>query len=313
MNTFDQKLKETRKYPLRTDPEKVNVLEVNTGYKCNLRCTHCYVESSPDRTEMMSLETVDKILNILEITDELKVVDITGGAPELNLHYRYFVKSAAAMGKKVMVRTNLAVLTEPALEDMPEFFAKNKIKIIASLPCVTEEGVDRQRGKGTYRKAVAVLKKLNSLGYGKEEPSLALDLVFNPGRAALAPDKGMLEKVYKEKLMEMHGISFNGLIALPNHIIGRLGKSISDEEKKAFQKELEEKFNPDAVGNAMCRFIVNVSWDGKLYDCECAQKFRVPLKSGIAGLDEFDYGVLSNREIATTPTCFICTAGAGTT
>ncbi len=310
---FDQKLMEAGKYPLRSDPDRVHVLEVNITYKCNLRCVHCYVEASPDRTEMMSFETINKILDILRRIPELEFVDITGGSPELNPHYRYFVKSAANMGKHVIVRSNLAIFTEPGMEDIPKFLAENKIKIIASLPCYTEEGVDSQRGKGVYKRIISVLKILNALGYGKEGTGLEIDLVFNPNKAGLAPDKEMLKKIYKEKLMGMHGITFNDLIALPNHAIGRLGNVMPEYEKKAFYKELEDKFNPATVENAMCRFIVNVSYDGKLYDCECAQKFNVPLKSGLVSVDDFDYETLRDREVATTLNCFICTAGAGTT
>ncbi len=311
MNIFDLKLKVTGKYPLKA--KRFNVLEANVGYKYNLRCTHCYVESSPERTEEMTLSTINKILNILRENNEITTLDITGGAPELNPHYKYFVKSAVDMGKKVMVRSNLAIFTEPAMEDIPEFLAENRVKIIASLPCVTEEGVDSQRGKGTYKKVISILKKLNGLGYGKEGTSLELDLVFNPAKASLAPEQQMLEKVYKDKLKEMHGIVFNHLIALPNHPGGRLRKSMSGDEIRTYEKELEEKFNPGAIENVMCRHIINISYEGKLYDCECAQMAGLPVKSEIAGIDNFDYERLIRREIITMPYCFICTAGAGST
>ncbi len=311
MNIFDQKLKESGNYPLKA--KRFNVLEANVGYRCNLMCTHCYVESSPERTEEMPLSVIDKILDILRENKEITTVDITGGAPELNQRYKYFVKSCADMGKKVMVRSNLAIFTEPGMEDIPEFLAENKIKIITSLPCVTEVAVDSQRGKGTYKKIISILKKLNGLGYGKEGTSLELDLVFNPAGASLAPEQQMLEKVYKDKLKEMHGIVFNHLIALPNQPGGRMRKSMSEDEIKTYEKELEEKFNPGAIENAMCRHIVNVSYEGKLYDCECAQMAGLPIRNEIASIDSFDYEELTRREIVTMPYCFICTAGAGTT
>ncbi len=315
MNAFDLKLMETGNYPLRTDPDRVNTIEANICYKCNLRCIHCYVESSPERTEIMSLETIDKILDILRKTPELTYVDITGGAPEMNPHYRYFVKSAAGMGKSVIVRSNLVIFMEPGMEDLPEFLAESSVKILASLPCYTEEGVDSQRGKGVYKKSIHMLKKLNGLGYGKEGTGLEVDLVFNPPKAALNPDKEILKKVYKEKLMEMHGISFNDLIALPGNPVGRLRKSMSEEELTAYYRELEGKFNPDpkVIQTAMCRYVINVSYSGKLYDCECAQKFNIPLKSGLLSVDDFDYEVLRDREIATSTACFNCAAGAGHT
>ncbi len=311
MNTFDQKLQESGKYPLKA--AKFSVLEANITYKCNLRCTHCYVESSPDRTEEMSKEVMDKILTVLRNNSELTTVDITGGAPELNPNYKYFVQSCVDMGKKVMARSNLAIFSEPGMEDIPEFLAKNKVKIVASLPCVTEDGVDVQRGKGTYNKAIAALKRLNGLGYGKEGTGLEIDLVFNPGKPGLAPDRAMLEKVYKEKLLEMHGITFNNLIALHNAPVGRLRRTNPDDAIKAFEQELQDKYNPAAVSNAMCRHIINVSYDGNLYDCDCNQMMKIPISEKISTLDRFDYDGLSKRDVITTRTCFICTAGAGTT
>ncbi len=311
LNAFELKLKESGHYPLKAG--RFNVLEANVGYRCNLRCTHCYVEASPERTEEMSPDIIDRILDVLRENPPLTTVDITGGAPELNPHYGYFVKSAAGMGKKVMVRSNLAIFAEPGMEDIPEFLAENRVKIIASMPCVTEEGVDKQRGRGTYRKIIPVLKRLNALGYGKEGTSLELDLVFNPGGPALAPERQMLERVYKDKLAEMHGIVFNHLIALPNQPGGRLRKSMSDEEIQAYEKELEDKFNPDALENVMCRHIINISYDGRLYDCECAQMAGLQVRQDISTLENFDYERLAGREIVTMPYCFICTAGAGTT
>ena len=311
MNIFDQRLQENGKYPLKAT--KFSVLEVNIGYKCNLRCLHCYVDSSPDRTEEMSRDVVDRTLDVLRNNGKITTLDITGGAPELNPHYKYFVKSAVDMGKKVMVRTNLVIFYEPGMEDIPEFLAENRVKIIASLPCVTEEGVDSQRGKGTYKKSIAALKKLNGFGYGRGGTGLELDIVFNPGKAALSPDRTLLEKVYREKLSEMHGIIFNNLIALHIAPVGRLRKTTRDDEIRAYEQDLQDKFNPAAAENAMCRHIINVSYDGTLYDCDCTQMLKAPLKESSVTLDNFDYEKLSSREIMTTPTCFICTAGAGTT
>ncbi len=311
LNAFELKLKESGHYPLKA--KRFNVLEANVGYKCNLSCTHCYVEASPERTEEMPLSTINRILDILRDNKEITTLDITGGAPELNSHYKYFVKSAVDTGKKVMVRSNLAIFAEPAMKDIPEFLAENRVKIIASLPCVTEEGVDKQRGRGTYRKIIPVLKKLNGLGYGGEGTSPELDLVFNPGSASLAPEQQMLERVYKDKLKEMHGIVFNHLIALPNQPGGRLRKSMSADEIKTYEQELEEKFNPDALENVMCRHIINISYDGSLYDCECAQMAGLQVGREVSTLENFDYERLAGREIITMPYCFICTAGAGTT
>ncbi len=309
MNIFDQKVKDTGDYPLKA--ERIETLQVNMGYRCNLACTHCHVEASPYRTEEMSSVIVDKLLDVLKRHDEIKTVDITGGSPELNPNYKRFVKAASDMGKKVMVRSNLAILAEPEMEDIPEFLARHKIKIIASLPCYTEEGVDSQRGKGTYKKAISAFKKLNDLGYGKERTGLEIDIMFNPAGAAIAPDQHALESAYKQKLNEMHGISFNHLIALSNMPIGRLGKSMSEDDKKEYLNQLIEKFNPSTVKNVMCRYLISVSPEGKLYDCDFWQMLNIPVKNVSSDIDNFDYSKLKNREIVTLPLCLMCTAGAG--
>ncbi len=310
MNIFDRRLKETTgHYPLKA--RKINTLVVNVGNKCNLRCTHCFVEASPDRTEEMSLSTINKILSILRENSEITVLEVMGGAPELSPYFKYFVKSAAGMGKDVKVPSNLAVYFEPGMEDIPEFLAENKIKILASLPHYTEEVMDKQRGKGTYKKAISALKKLNGLGYGKEGTSLELDIMFNPAGASMSPDQQMLENVYRDKLKEMHGITFNHFFALTNIPMGRLGKSMSEEEINAYMKELEEKYNPDTVENLMCGYLISVSPDGRLFDCDCAQILGLPVKNGDSHIDNFDYKILSKREIVTTPLCFTCTVGVG--
>ncbi len=229
MNAFDRKLSGSNDYPLSA--ETVSTLQDNMGYRCNLKCTHCHVNASPDRTEEMSSDNVNKVIRILCDHDEITTLDITGGSPELNQNFRRLVKAASDMKKKVLVRSNLAIYSEPGMENIPEFLAENRVKIIASLPCYTEEGVDGQRGKGTYKKAVEALKKLNTLGYGKEGTGLEIDIMFNPQGAEIAPDQHLTESAYKEKLGEMHNVTFNHLIALSNMPIGRLGSRLSDDEK----------------------------------------------------------------------------------
>jgi radical SAM/Cys-rich protein len=311
MNKFDQKLNDMGHYPLKADD--VSTLQVNIGYKCNLRCTHCHVDASPGRTEEMSSETVDRLVEILRDNDEITTVDITGGSPELNPNYKRLVKSSVNMGKKVMVRSNLAILTESGMDDIPDFLAKHKVKIIASLPCYMAEGVDGQRGKGTYEKSISALKRLNELGYGQEGTGLEIDIMFNPAKEGIAPDQKMLENAYREKLKEMHGITFNHLIALSNMPIGRLGMSMSASEKEVYLKQLEEKFNPATVTNVMCRHLISVAPDGTLFDCDFWQVLKLPVKTRNSNdVYSFDYASLSNREIITAPLCFMCTAGAGT-
>ena len=309
MNTFDLQLKEYGQYPLKA--KDIRTLQVNIGYKCNLSCTHCHVEASPDRKELMSLSTMSKVINILRENDEIDTIDITGGSPELNPYFKYLVKSCADIGKKIIVRTNLAIYSEPGMEDIPELLSANKVKITASLPCYSEEGVDGQRGKGTYIKAIAALSKLNSIGYGMNGNGLDIDLMFNPAKADIAPDQKMLEKAYREKLKEMHNISFNNLIALSNMPIGRLGRSISEDENMEYIKSLKDKFNPGTVDNIMCRHLINVSPDGSIFDCDFWQMLNLPVKTKCSHVDDFDYESLSGREIVTTPLCYMCTAGAG--
>jgi len=311
MNTFDLKLRNNvpQFYPLRAD--KITTLQVNMGYKCNLRCIHCHVDASPDRTEEMPLHTVYKLLNILEENSEITIVDITGGSPELNPNFKYFVKAVSDMDKNVMVRTNLTIYSEDGMKDIPEFLKENRVKIIASLPCYTEEGVDKVRGKGTYKKVISALRHLNKLGYGKEGTGLEIDIMFNPADASIAPDQHMLENVYKEKLKEMHGITFNHLITLRSMPIGRLRKSMTDSQRKEYLKLLEEKFNPDTVNNLMCRRLISVSPHGKLYDCDFWQMLNLPVKNGNPHINDFSYQTLRKREIVTNSLCFMCTAGAG--
>lgn len=308
MNSFDQKLKGCGQYPLKA--KEITTLQVNVGYKCNLMCSHCHIEASPERVEMMSLPAVSQILDILRDHDEITTVDITGGSPELNPFFKYFVKSCADMGKKVIVRTNLAIFSEPGIEDVPEFLAENRVKIIASLPCYSEEGVDSQRGRGTYKKAMNAMKKLNALGFGNNS-GLSIDIMFNPAKADIAPDQQTLEKAYKEKLKETQGITFNHLLALGNMPIGRLGKTLTEDDHREYMDKLREKFNPRTLENVMCRSLISISPEGKLYDCDFWQMLSLPVRSKSSDIGNFDYAVLSNREIVTNALCFMCTAGAG--
>jgi radical SAM/Cys-rich protein len=210
-----------------------------------------------------------------------------------------------------MVRTNLAIYSEPGMDDIPEFLAEKGVRIIASLPCYTEENVDKQRGKGTYTKAIEAIKRLNSLGYGKDGTGLELDIMFNPMKEDIAPDQKMLEKAYKEKLYEMHGITFNRLMTLNNMPIGRLGKSLSEAEYNKYIETLKSKFNPDTVDGLMCRYLISVSPWGNLHDCDFWQALRLPVTSQYRTIYKFDYNALKEREIVTNVLCFMCTAGAG--
>ncbi len=309
MNAFDRKLREHDCFPLIA--QEITTLQVNLGYKCNLSCTHCHVEASPAREEVMSEDIMSTILHVLKENPDITIVDITGGSPELNPHFKQFVSSCSGLGKKIIVRTNLAIYAEPGMEDIPSFLAEQNVRVVASLPCYSEAGVDSQRGKGTFKKAIKGLKKLNSLGYGKEGTGLVIDLMFNPGSADIAPDQKILEQAYREKLQEMHGITFNSLIALGNMPIGRLGQSLTPDNHKKYIEKLVDKFNPDTIPHVMCRSLVSVAPDGKLYDCDFWQVMNLPVKSISSDISAFDRTALSSREIITNSLCFLCTAGAG--
>lgn len=309
MNTFDQKLKEAGHHPLTA--YAVTTLQVNIGYRCNLRCRHCHIEASPDRKEMMSLRTLAKLLDILRENDEITTVDITGGSPELNPYFKYYVKSCYHLGKTILVRSNLAIYTESGMEEIPDFLADNRVKIIASLPCYSAEGVDSHRGKGTFEKAMRAFRLLNGLGYGKEGSGLQIDIMFNPAGASAAPEQQLLESSFKTNLFQHHGIVFNRLIAFSNMPIGRLGTSLSEEDRTAYLKELQNRFNPATIQNLMCRNLISVSPDGVLHDCDFWQVLNLPINTESHRVEHFDYVKLSNREIVTNPLCFMCTAGAG--
>ncbi|GAB4539792.1 MAG: arsenosugar biosynthesis radical SAM protein ArsS [Thermodesulfovibrionia bacterium] len=309
MDGFNQRLKEIGVYPLKA--VDITTLQVNIGYKCNLMCTHCHVEASPVRQEMMSVIIMSHIIDVLEDNDRIDTVDITGGSPELNPYCMYLVNLCVSTGKKVIVRTNLTLYAEPAMRGLLSFYADKRVKIIASLPCYTEEGVDRQRGRGSYQKIIMAMKELNSIGYGKEGSGLELDIMFNPFGAEIAPDQKMLEDAYKQRLWDMHGVVFNHLLTLNNMPIGRFGKSLSEDERLGYMRMLEERFNPNTVDNLMCRHLISVSPDGRLFDCDFWQMLNIPVKGECSTIDRFDYDTLSRREIVTSQLCFMCTAGAG--
>lgn len=309
MNTFDRRLQEAGHYPLTA--REVSTLQVNIGYTCNLRCTHCHVDASPERKERMPLATLSRVLDVLKNNDQIGTVDITGGSPELYPYLKYFVKSCKDLGKKIIVRTNLAVLTEKETQGISEFLAEHKVRIVASLPCYSEENVDKQRGKGTFKKAIAALRHLNSLGYGREGSGLVIDIMFNPSGAAVAPDQSMLESSYKKRLRVEHGITFNRLIALSNMPIGRLGNVLSEQEKKQYVQLLDEQFNSVTLPHVMCRNLVSVAPDGRLYDCDFWQMLGIPMKGGARTIEDFHYPSLKSREIATNSLCLMCTSGAG--
>lgn len=291
----------------------IEILQVNIGKKCNLTCTHCHVEAGPQRKENMKLETVDKILELLKASPEIHSIDITGGAPELNPHFKHLVRGASALGKKIINRCNLTVLFEPAMEDMPEFFKEYKVNVVASLPCYSRENVEKQRGNGVFQKSIEALKILNNLGYAVEGTGLVLDLVYNPAGAFLPPEQSKLEADYKKELKELFNIEFNNLFTITNLPIKRFNDFLKREGKmQEYMQLLLDNFNPQAAVSVMCTSLVSIGWDGKIYDCDFNQMLELPVTNENQSIFELkSFSQLLNDELVLKNHCYGCTAGAG--
>ncbi len=288
---------------------RVEILQLNIGKKCNQTCSHCHVNAGPARRELMTRATMQRVLDWLAPT-QIPVVDITGGAPELNPDFRFLVEQVRAGNRRVMDRCNLTILFEPGQENLAEFLAANQVEIVASMPCYSLENVDAQRGDGVFDLSIAGLQKLNSLGYGRD-PNLVLNLVYNPGGAFLPPAQGALEQDYKRELKQHFGIEFNNLFALANLPIARFATHLRRENQLGeYLDLLAANFNPATVNNLMCRNTINVGWQGEVYDCD----FNGMLNLGwneTPFLWDVDLSRVEGREIATGKHCFGCTAGAG--
>jgi radical SAM/Cys-rich protein len=291
--------------------ENIETIQVNLGFLCNLQCLHCHLDGSPNRPEVMDWPTMEMVLEACRQVD-CRLVDITGGAPELNPNFRRFIDSLHAEDFPVQVRTNLTALYEPGLENLPQFYRDRNVRLVASLPCYLEENVNRQRGNGVYQKSVKMVNRLNELGYGSD-PKLVLDLVYNPGGAFLPSDQGALEADYKRELNERFGITFSSLIAIANMPIGRFERELRrSDQARDYGRLLRDSFNPDTIENLMCRHQVNVGWDGTLYDCDFNLALGLPVNHGIPShIGQFDPSRLAERPIVVGEHCFGCTAGAG--
>ncbi len=308
--TFDDVLNRIGLHPLT--PIRIEILQVNVGKLCNQTCNHCHVDAGPDRTEVMSRETMVHCLDVLRNSD-IEFLDITGGAPELNPNFQWFVSQAREIGKKILVRSNLTVLTTRKMEDMPLFFAENQVTVISSLPCYTAENTDRQRGEGVFERSIQALRKLNALGYGHEGSGLELHLVYNPGGPSLPPAQELLKADYKHVLAEEYGIMFNELFCITNMPISRFLDYLIQQGKLAgYMHKLVDAFNPSAAEAVMCRNTLSVGWDGRLYDCDFNQMLDLGVNSrSPRHIKDFDLEVLTRRHIVTRRHCFGCTAGAG--
>lgn len=305
---FEQKLESARVFPLKATG--IETLQVNVGRLCNQTCVHCHVDAGPDRKEIMPREVFLQCLRVLDET-EIETVDITGGAPELNPHFRWFVEECKARGRHVMDRCNLTILLTRPHEDLAEFLAKHEVEVIASLPCYTAENTDAQRGEGVFKKSIAGLKLLNSLGYGRDERR-KLNLVYNPGGASIAPSQAKLQAQYKQILGSEHGIVFNELYCITNMPIGRFLDFLVESGKyEEYMTSLANAFNPSAARNVMCRSLISVDWQGYLYDCDFNQMLDLRVNHGMPKHISEWHADLHTREIVTRNHCYGCTAGAG--
>jgi len=291
----------------------LQILQVNLGYLCNLSCTHCHVNAGPKRTELMDKTTIDLVLDVIK-SRNVKTLDLTGGAPEMNPHFRYLVSEARKLGVEVIDRCNLTILLEPGYEDLAQFLADEGVNVAASLPCYTQDNVDKQRGKGVYDSSIEGLLKLNKLGYGKEGSGLTLDLVYNPGGPSLPPAQAALQEDYKVRLRDDWAIEFNELHTITNMPISRFGSMLmSKGQFNEYMQLLIDNYQPQNLKTVMCRTTVSVDYQGNLYDCDFNQMLEMPIEN--AGQPRHIQDLLTDDlqgdNIVVAGHCFGCTAGQG--
>ena len=310
-----------QKLGLPLTKSQITVLQINLGKRCNLACSHCHVEASPKRTEELTPEICQQLIEVIERFPQLQVVDLTGGAPEMNYGFKPLVEAARRAGKEVIVRSNLTIYFEPGFEDLPEYCANHQTRIVASLPCYLQDNVDKMRGSGVYQDSIQAIQKLNQLGYGKN-PQLILDLVYNPPvpnteKFSLTPDQVKLEKDYKSYLEEHFGIVFNNLFTITNLPIGRTKFHLEHRQLiKPYLQFLESNFNSGTVEHLMCRNELSIDYLGNIYDCDFNQMENLPAKTRDGGkltvAKLLQAGTLDViEEIQTAAYCYGCTAGCG--
>jgi radical SAM/Cys-rich protein len=309
---FEDRVRAVHPEPLTA--RGIKILQVNVGYQCNMACRHCHVSAGPLRSEAMDGALVDNVLRVLQ-ENPIETLDITGGAPELNPYFRRLVTDARNMGKRVISRTNLTIVSEPGMSDLPEFYRDHDVELIASLPCYLEENITAVRGRGAFQKSMDALRRLNAQGFGVGSDERPLSLVYNPAGAFLPPLQSALEADYKRELKTRYGISFTRLYAFTNMPIGRFREALVESGNfTQYIDMLASTFNPDTLNNIMCRNIVSVGWDGSLYDCDFNQVLSLALSQDAPRhIRDFDYEALLNRRIAVGDHCFGCTAGQGST
>ena len=293
---------------------KLTTLQINLGYVCNQQCLHCHVNAGPKRKEVMSKDTIDQVLHFLQASD-VSLVDLTGGAPELNSHFRYLVEKTRELGIKVMDRCNLTILNEQGQEDLAEFLATHQVEITASLPCYLEENVDKQRGTGVFDGSLHGLRKLNNLGYGVDGSGLILNLVYNPIGPYLPPSQQELQADYKKHLGDAYGVQFNQLFTIANMPIQRFGSTlVSKGQFDDYMQLLRDAYQKENLESVMCRNLISIDWQGYVYDCDFNQMLKLPAtisnkpKSHIAELIGEDF---EGKPIVVMDHCYGCTAGQG--
>jgi radical SAM/Cys-rich protein len=309
--SFAKKIKETNQLPLR--PKKLEILQVNVGYMCNQVCAHCHVDAGPDRKEIMTRDTMRQILDVIKTT-EAHTLDLTGGAPEMNPDFRWFVEEAAKAGiQDFIVRSNLTIIrANPKYHDLPDFFKKHNVHVVSSMPHWTKGKTDKQRGDGVFDKSIKALQELNERGYGMPGSDLRLDLVYNPSGAYLPGDQASMEKEMKAALLEDFGIHFHNLFAITNLPIARfLDYLVASENYEDYMYALVEAYNPAAVQNVMCTNTISISWDGWLYDCDFNQMLDLKVDNKIQHIKDYNEDLLNDRKIQISQHCYGCTAGAG--
>jgi len=292
---------------------KLTTLQINVGKVCNQTCTHCHVDAGPDRRESMTYETARQVINFLN-RSEVKTLDITGGAPEMNSNFRMLVSEARLQDKQVIDRCNLTILLANGYTDLPEFLAEHQVKIVASLPCYLEENCDAQRGSGVFAKSIEAIRKLNELGYAQPKSNLYLDLVYNPTGLGLPPEQQKLEASYKSELHTRFGIQFNNLFTITNMPISRFLDDLLRRGKyEEYMEKLINSFNPSTIDNLMCRSLLSVDWNGFIYDCDFNQMLDLAIAEGDGRvhISKLTDDLLSDRTIRVANHCYGCTAGCG--
>ena len=293
--------------------ERIETVQVNLGYKCNQSCLHCHVNASPDRKESMSKKTMNQVRAFIKRVGA-KTVDLTGGAPELNPHFRDLVRHLRDDDISIIDRCNLTILSEPDQSDLAQFLADQQITVIASLPCYTEDNVDAQRGDGVFQRSIKGLQMLNKLGYGQDESGLALNLVYNPTGPFLPPPQNTLQTEYKEHLWKHYGVIFNSLLTITNMPIKRFGSTlVSRKQFDTYMSLLKKNFDEKNLSSVMCKTLVSVDWEGYLFDCDFNQMLELNIENGNRKINvsDLESDALSGRKISVKDHCFGCAAGQG--